>query len=185
MIGSRGSSADLILIARTSPHWCECNQLALALVLGRFWRALGPVLEPSWSSGGCWEAAGSAYIGSQRAAGVVWNMAGVVSKRFREGLGRHGDPFWGHLGAFPNTSRSSWRPLGDAGRRWIDKNSGLETSRSHRIDENNVLEAPRSRWIDKTSGFSGTWSATAGSKVASNRYPEPPKNTIFYMILNS
>ena len=118
MIGSRGSSADLILIARTSPHWCECNQLALALVPGRFWRALGPVLEPSRSSGGCCEAAGSAYIGSQRAAGVVWNMAGVVSKRFREGLGGHGDPLWAILEPFqtlPGAPGGHWEMLGGAG----------------------------------------------------------------------
>ena len=79
---------------------------------------MGPVLEPSRSSGGCWEAAGSAYIGSQRAAGVVWNMAGVVSKRFREGLGGHGDPLRAILELFqtlPGAPGGHWEMLGGAG----------------------------------------------------------------------
>ena len=37
--------------------------------------------------------------------------------------------------------------------RWIDKNSGLVPSRSRWIDKNNGLEVSRSRWIDKNSGL--------------------------------
>ena len=108
-----------------------------------------------------------ARSGRPESSGIWQELAPVVSQRFQESFERH----WDRFGAFPNISRSSWRPLGEVRRRWIDKNSGLR--------------AARSRWIDKNSSFSGPWDATGASNAHSNCYPEPPKHTIFYMILNS
>ena len=101
-----------------------------------------------------------ARSGRLESSGIWQELVPVVSQRFQESFERH----WDRFGAFPNMSRSSWKPLGEARRRWIDKNNGLR--------------AARSRWIDKNSSFSGPRNATRGSKVESTGYPEPPKHTI-------
>ena len=67
--------------------------------------------------------------------------------------------------------------------RRIDKNNSLEDHYSCRIDKNTGLEASRSRRIDKTSSFEAPQSATAGSEVASEVYPGPPKHIISTWLL--
>ena len=131
---------------------------------------------------GCWEAPESTDIGSRRAAGVVWNIAGAGPSGFSEVPEKSWRAFGPVLelpGAFPATSRSSWRPLGEVGRRWIDRNNGLETPRSRWIDENSVLDAPRSRWIDKTSSFSDPSRRHGPFQPAQQRLSgTPPNHTI-------
>ena len=121
-------------------------------------------------------------LGPWRAAGVVWNLAAAGPS----GLSEVPEKSWRELGpvvelpgTFPATSRSSWKPLGEVGKRWIDKNNSLEAPRSRWIDENSVLESRRSRWIDKTSSFRGPWSATRLSSAASTRYPGPHQTLHF------
>ena len=91
-------------------------------------------------------------------------------------------------------------------RRWIDKNRCLEASRKRWIEKTTGLEASRMRWIEKTSSleasrtlrddleglkhyacsvFCGPGDATRASKVASSRYPGPPKPYNFYMITSN
>ena len=103
-------------------HWF------LSTVPGKFRRPLGPVLEPSRSSGGCWEAAEFADIGSlaggrsrleygwswsQRSRGH-WDVFWSFPELFQSLLGAPGS-HWERLGAVGSTKIVVWRLPGAVG----------------------------------------------------------------------
>ena len=75
-------------------------------------------------------------------------------------------------------SRKKTSSLEASRKRWIEKTSGLEASRTLRDDLEGLKHYACNVFCDPGD-------ATEPSRVASNRYPGPPKPYNFYMITNN